>query len=90
MKTPCGLRCVASCRSYPHAMLVSLLSISGAQSLVSAQDTLYRCRKCRRLVATGDNVVTVPAGGSRQRPFSWGFRPQELSSAPCSLPSGAA
>ena len=45
------------------------------------QDTVYRCKKCRRLVATGDNVVKVPAGGSRQRPFSWGFKPQELSSA---------
>ena len=43
------------------------------------QDSLYRCKKCRRLVATQQNVVSVPEGAARRRSFlnTWSVRPAE-------------
>jgi hypothetical protein len=50
----------------------------------SRQDSLYRCKKCRRLVATQQNVVSVPEGAARRRSFlnTWGVRPNDLGGAP--------
>jgi hypothetical protein len=59
-----------------NTVLAQVFCASGAQPV-----TLYRCRKCRRLLVTSDNVVDVEAVGSRKRTEFSGSGPRSATAA---------